>query len=279
VIATSVEPAGAAEVISTGSSGGSGGPSTELAGENLAAWRTSGPAEYPGRLMTTVVTRATTRNVRIEFFRTTPFPRPLDCWGNPTPQLDRTAPAPPERIWPSGSQVSPGSRTIPAPEYEDFRAPIVTAVTGLDDHAAMGIALEEAALAATHGDVPVGAIALVRGAVVAQRHNERELRGDPTAHAEILALAAAAAVVGSWRLTDVTLVVTLEPCPMCAGAAVAARLGRLVFGAADPKAGACGSLYNLSADPRLNHEFPVTAGVRAGECGQLLTEFFAAQRR
>jgi tRNA(adenine34) deaminase len=152
-------------------------------------------------------------------------------------------------------------------------------VTGLDDHAAMGIALEEAALAATHGDVPVGAIALVRGAVVAQRHNERELRGDPTAHAEILALAAAAAVVGSWRLTDVTLVVTLEPCPMCAGAAVAARLGRLVFGAADPKAGACGSLYNLSADPRLNHEFPVTAGVRAGECGQLLTEFFAAQRR
>ncbi len=129
----------------------------------------------------------------------------------------------------------------------------------------MGAALREAALAVDHGDVPVGAVALVGGRVVAARHNEREKQGDPTAHAEVLALSDAAAAVGSWRLSEVTLVVTLEPCPMCAGALVAARLGRLVFGATDMKAGSCGSLYNLCADPRLNHEVPVTAGVRAEE--------------
>ena len=142
----------------------------------------------------------------------------------------------------------------------------------------MALALTEAAAAPVHGDVPVGAVALVDGRVVASRHNERELRGDPTAHAEILALADAAAALGTWRLDDVTLVVTLEPCPMCAGALVAARLGRLVFGAADPKAGACGSLYNLCADPRLNHEVPVTAGVRADEAAAQLTGFFADRR-
>ena len=148
----------------------------------------------------------------------------------------------------------------------------------LDDPSAMALALDEARAAPAHGDVPVGAVALVDGLVVASRHNERELTGDPTAHAEILALADAATAVGTWRLSDVSLVVTLEPCPMCAGALVAARLGRLVFGAADPKAGACGSLYNLCADPRLNHEVPVTAGVRADEAAALLTGFFAERR-
>src|SRR5215217_5187932 len=108
----------------------------------------------------------------------------------------------------------------------------------------MGLALTEAHRALQHGDVPVGAVALVDGVVVAADHNCRELLGDPTAHAELLVLRSAAAVVGGWRLAEVTLVVTLEPCPMCAGALVASRLGRVVFGAADPRAGACGSLYN-----------------------------------
>jgi tRNA(adenine34) deaminase len=114
--------------------------------------------------------------------------------------------------------------------------------------------------------------------VVARRHNERERSNDPTAHAELLALREAAAALGAWRLHDATIVVTLEPCPMCAGALVAARVGRLVYGAADPKAGACGTLYNLCADPRLNHEIAVTGGVRAEECGALLTSFFACRR-
>ena len=153
------------------------------------------------------------------------------------------------------------------------------ATRGLSDDDAMGLALIEAAAAVTHGDVPVGAVALVDGEVVASRHNERELSGDPTAHAELLVLRDAAAIVGSWRLSEVTLVVTLEPCPMCAGALVASRLGRIVFGAADPKAGACGSLYNLCADPRLNHEVPVTAGVRSNEAAALLTEFFEDRRQ
>ena len=142
----------------------------------------------------------------------------------------------------------------------------------------MGLALEEAAAALAHGDVPVGAVALLEGRPVARAHNERERRGDPTAHAEILALRQAAEVVGGWRLNGVTLVVTLEPCPMCAGALVAARVGRLVFGAVDPRAGAAGSLYNLCVDPRLNHELPVTPGVRADESAALLEAFFAERR-
>jgi tRNA(adenine34) deaminase len=143
----------------------------------------------------------------------------------------------------------------------------------------MDIALDEARLAAEHGDVPVGAVALVGAEVVARRHNERELAGDPTAHAELLALRdAAAAGVDGWRLGAVTLVVTLEPCAMCAGALVAGRVGRLVFGAPDPRAGACGSLYNLCADPRLNHELPVTPGLRAAESAALLEAFFSARR-
>ena len=148
----------------------------------------------------------------------------------------------------------------------------------LSDHDAMGLALDEAALAPAHGDVPVAAVALVDGAVIARRHNEREVRNDPIAHAEVLALRDAAEALGSWRLSAVTLVVTLEPCPMCAGALVAARVGRVVFGTPDPKAGACGSLYNLCVDPRLNHEIAVTAGVRQAECSALLTTFFEQQR-
>ncbi len=146
------------------------------------------------------------------------------------------------------------------------------------DEALMGLAIEEAALAEAHGDVPVGALVVVDGRIVARRHNEREHLSDPTAHAEMLAVRDAAAAVGSWRLDRATVVVTLEPCPMCAGALQQARVARVVFGTADPKAGACGSLYNLGADPRLNHEFEVTHGVRAEECGALLTGFFSARR-
>jgi tRNA(adenine34) deaminase len=148
----------------------------------------------------------------------------------------------------------------------------------LTDDVAMALALEEARRALDHGDVPVGAVTLVDGGVVAARHNERHRLGDPTAHAEVLALRDTAAALGDWRLSEVTLVVTLEPCPMCAGALVAARVGRLVFGASDPRAGACGTLYNLCNDPRLNHELPVTSGVRAGECARLLTSFFSEKR-
>jgi tRNA(adenine34) deaminase len=150
--------------------------------------------------------------------------------------------------------------------------------TPLSDEDAMALAVAEAQAAFQQGEVPVGAVALIGGKIVAARHNEREAAGDPTAHAEILALRDAAATVGGWRLAELTLVVTLEPCPMCAGAVVASRLGRLVFGATDPRAGACGTLYNLCADPRLNHEMPITAGVRAERCGALLTSFFAGKR-
>ncbi len=142
----------------------------------------------------------------------------------------------------------------------------------------MGLALEEARAAIAHGDVPVGAIVVIDGEVVASRHNERELTGDPTAHAELLAIRDAAQATGSWRLSNATIVVTLEPCPMCAGAVQQARAQRVVFGAADMKAGACGSLYHLGADPRLNHEFEVQHGVRADECAALLSDFFSARR-
>jgi tRNA(adenine34) deaminase len=142
----------------------------------------------------------------------------------------------------------------------------------------MSVALDEARAAVAHGDVPGGAVVLVGGTIVSQRHNERELSGDPTAHAELLALRDAAAAVRQWRLEEATLVVSLEPCPMCAGAAVASRLRRLVFGATDPKAGACGSLYNLCADPRLNHEVELIGGVLAGRSVKLLEGFFAKLR-
>jgi tRNA(adenine34) deaminase len=143
----------------------------------------------------------------------------------------------------------------------------------------MRFALDEAFAAIAHDDVPVGAVVARRsGEVVARRHNERERLGDPTAHAELLALRDAAAALGHWRLDDCLLVVTLEPCPMCAGAAVAARIDTIAFGAPDPKAGACGSLYNLAADPRLNHEITLVPGVAADEAAALLQRFFAERR-
>lgn len=147
-----------------------------------------------------------------------------------------------------------------------------------DDWAAMGRALDEARAALAHDDVPIGAVVLLGGSVIAARHNERERLRDPTAHAEILALRDAARTAGSWRLGGATLVSTLEPCPMCAGAALAARVDRVVFGAVDPKAGACGTLYNLCADPRLNHEAEVVAGVREREAAALLVAFFFQRR-
>jgi tRNA(adenine34) deaminase len=158
-------------------------------------------------------------------------------------------------------------------------APDAREANGVGDETAMALALDEARAAAAHGDVPVGAVVSLDGAVLAACHNERERRGDPTAHAEVLALRAAAAALGSWRLTGATLTVTLEPCPMCAGAAIAARVARVVFGAPDPKAGACGSLYNVCVDPRLNHECEVVAGLHAASARTLLEEFFERRRR
>jgi tRNA(adenine34) deaminase len=150
------------------------------------------------------------------------------------------------------------------------------------DVAHMRLAIGEARAALAHGDVPIGAVVVRDTAdgpvVVAARHNERELTGDPTAHAEVLALRDAALAVGHWRLLDCTLYVTLEPCVMCAGALVNSRIGRVVYGATDPKAGAVESLYEVCADTRLNHRPPVQGGVLADECGRLLKDFFAARR-
>ena len=144
---------------------------------------------------------------------------------------------------------------------------------------AMRAALSEAALAMAHDDVPVGAVVLAAdGTVVGTGHNDREGRGDPTAHAEVLALRAAAAALGSWRLTGCTLVVTLEPCTMCAGALVLARVDRVVYGAADPKAGAAGSLWDVVRDRRLNHRPEVVAGVLEQECSAVLRAFFEGRR-
>jgi tRNA(adenine34) deaminase len=143
----------------------------------------------------------------------------------------------------------------------------------------MRLALREAELASAHGDVPIGAVIEHDGELIAAAHNERELRQDPTAHAEILALREAAEALGSWRVLDATLYVTLEPCAMCAGAIVLARVERVVFGAEDPKAGACGSVLDVLADARLNHRPEVLAGPLREECGELLRSFFAARRR
>ena len=142
----------------------------------------------------------------------------------------------------------------------------------------MGLALDEAKKALSHDDVPIGAVVVCDGKVIASRHNERELTGDPTAHAEVLAIRDAAKVIGSWRLLDCTLVVTLEPCAMCAGAAVNSRLSRVIYGAADLVAGGCLSLYNICDDARLNHQARVVPAVRAQECAELLTDFFAVRR-
>ncbi len=142
----------------------------------------------------------------------------------------------------------------------------------------MRLALDEARAAGERGEVPVGAVLVQAGTVIATRGNEREARNDPTAHAELLVLRDAAAILGGWRVLDATMYVTLEPCPMCAGALVQARVARLVYGAADPKAGAAGSLFDLTADPRLNHTVEVTRGVLADEAGELLRRFFASRR-
>jgi tRNA(adenine34) deaminase len=147
-----------------------------------------------------------------------------------------------------------------------------------DDDRFMGLALDEARRAATAGEVPVGALVVLDGRVVARGHNEPIGSRDPTAHAEVVALRAAARALGNYRIPEASLYVTVEPCVMCCGAALHARIARLVYGAEDPKAGAVRSLYRLLEDPRLNHQVAVTAGVRAAECGALLREFFAARR-
>ncbi len=143
----------------------------------------------------------------------------------------------------------------------------------------MDLALAEAGRASAHADVPIGAVVVRDEQLIAQAHNRREVDQDPTAHAEILALRAASAAVGSWRLSGCTLYVTLEPCTMCAGAVVLARLPRLVFAADDPKAGAVGALYDVPRDPRLNHQVQVIRGVGAEAAGVMLRAFFAARRR
>jgi tRNA(adenine34) deaminase len=144
----------------------------------------------------------------------------------------------------------------------------------------MDLALAEARRALDHDDVPIGAVVVrdADGEVIGAGHNERELREDPTAHAEILALQQAAAALGSWRVLGCTLVVTLEPCAMCAGAIVLARVPRVVYGCPDPKAGAAGSVLDVLGEPRLNHRPEVIGGVRAEECAALLRDFFAARR-
>jgi len=149
---------------------------------------------------------------------------------------------------------------------------------GISYEQAMQVALEQARLATVHGDVPVGAVVVHNGVIIAARHNEREATNDPTAHAEVLALGDAAQHLGRWRLDDCDPVVTLEPCVMCAGALINARVQTLVFGAADIKAGATGSLYNVCTDPRMNHNPAVKNGVLAAESQIQLQEFFSQKR-
>lgn len=148
----------------------------------------------------------------------------------------------------------------------------------MSDEHFMRLALEEAHRALEHGDVPIGAVVVTDGEVIARACNEREITGDPTAHAEMLALRAASKVLGNWRLEGSTIFVTLEPCPMCAGALVHARVPRLVYGPQDPRAGAAYSLYNIVQDPRLNHQVEVTTGVLEEECAGLLRSFFETRR-
>ncbi|MQS07041.1 nucleoside deaminase [Streptomyces alkaliphilus] len=173
-----------------------------------------------------------------------------------------------------GTNHPPAHETVPEPAHGDpLRDPWVPAVRR---------ALSEALAAPATGDVPVGAVVLgpggPRGPVLATAHNEREAHGDPTAHAEVLALRRAAERLDGWRLTGCTLVVTLEPCAMCAGATALARVERVVYGAADPKAGAAGSVWDLLRDRRVNHRPEVISGVLAGECGEPLSGFFRSGR-
>lgn len=147
----------------------------------------------------------------------------------------------------------------------------------LDDYF-MRMALREAERASEHDDVPIGAVLVRDGELLAAGHNERELRQDPTAHAEVIVLREAARLGGSWRVLDAVLYVTLEPCAMCAGAIVLARVPRVVYGASDPKAGACGSVLDVLGEPRLNHRPVLAGGLLATECGELLSGFFASRR-
>ena len=148
----------------------------------------------------------------------------------------------------------------------------------MTDETFMHLALAEARVAAEAGEVPIGAVLVRAGEVIARGRNLRETLSDPTAHAEIVVLREAARAEGTWHLEDTTLYVTLEPCPMCAGALVLARVARLVYGVPDPKAGAAGTLMNVVQDERLNHRLEVTSGVLAAECGAILKEFFQARR-
>ena len=148
-----------------------------------------------------------------------------------------------------------------------------------NDEQYMQTALEEAQLAASEGEVPIGAVVVCDGVVVARAHNRRENDADPSAHAEFRAMLEASRALGRWRLTGCTVYVTLEPCLMCAGLMVNARIDRCVYGASDPKGGALGTLFDVSNDPRLNHAFRVTSGVCADECAQVLRDFFKARRK
>ncbi|WCK54598.1 tRNA adenosine(34) deaminase TadA [Aneurinibacillus sp. Ricciae_BoGa-3] len=151
-------------------------------------------------------------------------------------------------------------------------------MTTLEDHDYMAIAIEEAKKAAAIGEVPIGAIIVRNGEIVGSGYNKRETARDPLAHAELMAIKKASESLGGWRLLDTTLYVTLEPCPMCSGAIVQARIPRIVYGAMDPKAGCAGSLMNLLQDPRFNHQVEITQGVMEEECGLLLKDFFRALR-
>ncbi len=146
------------------------------------------------------------------------------------------------------------------------------------DERYMRMAIDAAHIAEENGDVPIGAVIVYRNQVIGRAYNQREQLTDPTAHAEIVALTQAATFMETWRLHDCTIYVTLEPCPMCAGALVLARLDRLVFGCEDPKTGACGSLYDIVRDKRLNHRLEVTSGILANDCAKVLRDFFARRR-
>jgi len=162
---------------------------------------------------------------------------------------------------------------------DDFDDELTLSLAGGSPHERwMRLALDEARAAAAEDEVPVGAVVVAAGRVIASAHNQREQLADPTAHAEMIALTQAAAQLGSWRLAGCTLYVTLEPCPMCAGAILQARVPVVIWGAADPKAGAVESLYKLFEDPRLNHRVEHTGRVLAAECGAILSDFFRAKR-
>ena len=147
------------------------------------------------------------------------------------------------------------------------------------DKGYMQLAIEQAEIAKENGDVPIGAVIVHNNQIIAKAYNQREQLKDPTAHAEIIALTQAAEYLQNWRLNGCTIYVTLEPCPMCAGALMLARIDRLVYGCADPKSGACGSLYNIVSDERLNHKLEVTAGVLEEECKRQLQDFFQQRRK